>query len=148
MTSDKAQRRSADELVETTLPATFAQNAPSVAMSEVQYSRLKQQIRASPTGAATSIWLALAGACAGVAATILVGALTGSVTASAKGQLEVGAWAGFAVAAIFLVVHVVHYRQARESSEAIITELDSYILRRGPPHNDETKESPRSLRIP
>jgi sulfite exporter TauE/SafE len=118
---------------ETTSPMTFRQNAPSVAMSEVQYARLKEQIETIPTGAATSIWLTLACTCVGIAATILIGGVTGNLGAALRGKLEVTAWASFAVSAIFLAVHLVHYREARARSRTIITELDTYILRRGSP---------------
>lgn len=130
---EQPQGRSADEVAETTPPMIFRQNAPSVAMSEVQYARLKEQIETSPTGAATSIWLTLACTCVGIAATILIGGVTGDVSATWRGKLEVGAWAGFVMSAILLAVHLAHYREARARSRAIVTELDTYILRRGPP---------------
>jgi hypothetical protein len=141
MRHEQTQGRSADAVTETTAPTTFRQNAPSVAMSEVQYARLKQQIETSATGAATSIWLTLACTCGGIAATILIGGITGDVSASLRGKLEVTAWAGFAMSATLLAVHLAHYREARTRSRAIVTELDTYILRRGPP-DQEANSSP------
>jgi hypothetical protein len=141
MRHEQTQGRSADEVAETTPPMTFRQNAPSVAMSEVQYTRLKEQIETSPTGAATSIWLTLACTCGGIAATILLGGMTGDVSATLRGKLEVAAWAGFAMSAILLAVHLAHYREARARSRVIVTELDTYILRRGPPAQ-EANSSP------
>jgi hypothetical protein len=136
MAIDKPQRTSADTLVEATLPATFAQNAPSYAMSEAQFTRLKQQIRSLPTEATNSIWLSFALAFGGVAATILAGVAFGDLAASGRGEWEVAGWGFVAVAATLIIVHFAQHRQTGSGSEAIITELETYILQRGPPDTD------------
>lgn len=106
---------------------------PGVAMSDTQYDRIQRRIYVEVgKGAATSIWLALAGACIGFAVTTYITLQTldpNVVKDRVEGRLEAATLAAFAVAALLLLVHIGKWVRDRRKPHDICEEMDIYCHR-------------------
>lgn len=129
---DRANERAGVGCIGASLPVTFAQSGPSIAMSAPQYERIQQKIRDSAESSNASIWLALALTFGGIAATLWVTVAATDMTADVKGKLEVGGWASIALLVVLVAVHLVKHAQHRTLVEDIIKEMDTYSYHRIP----------------
>jgi hypothetical protein len=112
------------------LAVLFETTRPAIGMSEAKFRRIKERIENEiKTTLVTSLWVAIALALFAVGATLVIGLHSAELKPSQVGEFEVAYWACFIVGGMFMAVHFLTDRSAKDRAADFMKELETDLFK-------------------